>query len=197
MSGSWDAATFDRLYAANADPWDFRGSAYERAKYDATLAALPEHCGALLEVGCSIGVLTSRLAPRCTHLLALDFAEAALAQARTACAASGNVGFLQAGVPAGWPDGRFDVILFSEVLYFLAPADIEATAKHATAALTTGGVILLVNWTGPNDAPCTGDHAAELFIAGCGLAHDPVANEGTYRIDRLNKPGQRLCPCEP
>ncbi len=187
MTRSWDVATFDRLYAASADPWDFHGSAYERAKYDATLEALPARCGALLEVGCSIGVLTSRLAPRCDHLLALDFAEAALVRARIACAAYGNVDFLQAGIPAGWPPGRFDAILLSEILYFLSPADIETTAHRATAALEPGGVILLVNWTGPNDAPCTGDRAAELFIAGAQLERDVVVREATYRIDRLRK----------
>ncbi len=185
MTGSWDAATFDRLYASNPDPWDFHGSAYERAKYEATLAALPARCGDLLEVGCSIGVLTSRLAPRCDHLLALDFAAAALAQARATCAACGNVRFLQAGVPAGWPAGRFDVILFSEVLYFLSPADIETTARRAAAALTPDGTVVLVNWTGPNDAPCTGDRAAELFIKASTLKHERVAIEATYRIDRL------------
>ena len=187
MTGSWDAATFDRLYAANPDPWDFHGSEYERAKYDATLAALPARCGDLLEIGCSIGVLTSRLAPRCDRLLALDFAAAALDQARLACAAHRHVRFLQAGVPNGWPDGRFDVILFSEVLYFLSPADIDATAQRAAAALKPNGVILLVNWTGANDAPCTGDRAAELFIAGCELDHELVAREGSYRIDKIRK----------
>ena len=187
MIRSWDVATFDRLYAANADPWDFHGSTYERAKYDATLAALPARCGALLEVGCSIGVLTSRLAPRCDHLLALDFAEAALGQARLVCAGYANINFLRAGIPAGWPAGRFDVILLSEILYFLSPADIDTTARRAAAALEPDGVILLVNWTGPNDAPCTGDQAAELFIASAQLERDFAANESTYRIDRLRK----------
>ena len=187
MTGSWTAATFDRLYAANPDPWDFHGSDYERAKYDATVAARPARCGDLLEIGCSIGVLTSRLAARCDALLALDFAAAALTQARLACAAYRHVRFLQAGVPAGWPDGHFDVILFSEVLYFLSPADIAATARRAAAALRPGGLILLVNWTGPNDAPCTGDQAAELFIAHGGLGHELVAKDANYRIDKISK----------
>jgi hypothetical protein len=33
MSLSWDAAVFDRLYAQSDDPWNFSGSAYEKAKY--------------------------------------------------------------------------------------------------------------------------------------------------------------------
>ena len=34
------AATSSELYAARPDPWDFETSAYEQAKYDATIAAL-------------------------------------------------------------------------------------------------------------------------------------------------------------
>ena len=32
---------FDLLYGDNPDPWNFTGNAYEMAKYDATIAALP------------------------------------------------------------------------------------------------------------------------------------------------------------
>ena len=32
---------FDHVYQANRDPWNFETSPYERAKYAATLAALP------------------------------------------------------------------------------------------------------------------------------------------------------------
>ncbi len=63
---------FDDLYAHDPDPWQFETSAYEAAKYDATLDALPiERFASALEVGCSIGVLTARLAPRCDELLAI------------------------------------------------------------------------------------------------------------------------------
>ena len=49
---------FDRLYAERPDPWDFETSAYEHAKYDATLAALDDRRYATgLEVGCSMTVV--------------------------------------------------------------------------------------------------------------------------------------------
>ena len=34
------AESFERLYAASSDPWDYDSSPYEREKYTATLAAL-------------------------------------------------------------------------------------------------------------------------------------------------------------
>src|SRR4051812_50160637 len=65
------ARYFDELYAGERDPWEFETSAYEQAKYDATLAALPRPLYRRgLEIGCSIGVLTARLAGRCASLVA-------------------------------------------------------------------------------------------------------------------------------
>jgi hypothetical protein len=62
---SIDRAYFDTLYAADPDPWRFATSAYERDKYAASLAALPDPAyGSVLEIGCSIGVFTRQLAGR-------------------------------------------------------------------------------------------------------------------------------------
>ena len=66
---------FEARYAADPDPWDFEGSAYERAKYERTLAALGERrYASAFEAGCSIGVFTAMLADRCDELLAVDIA---------------------------------------------------------------------------------------------------------------------------
>src|ERR1039457_5637267 len=80
---SCGASHFERLYAASDDPWHFRTSPYERKKYAATLAALPSRrFASALEVGCSIGELTSLLATRCNSLIGIDIAEAPLVAAR-------------------------------------------------------------------------------------------------------------------
>lgn len=183
MSESWGASVFDRLYDRADDPWDFQSSPYEHAKYDATVAALPERRFAhALEIGCSIGVLTARLAERCDRLLALDLAEAAVARARRRCGVLPGVEIRQACIPRDWPDGAFDLILISEVLYFLSPADIAETSRLAHAALAPGGTILLVNWTGPTDTPTTGEQAATLFMGGLAA---PTVEAPRYRIDML------------
>ncbi|WP_336492371.1 SAM-dependent methyltransferase [Methylobacterium nigriterrae] len=164
--GSLPAAYFADLYAADPDPWRFATSAYERAKYAATLAALPRaRYGAALEVGCSIGVLTRALAPRCDALLALDVAEAALDQARRRCADMPQIRFAPCRVPADWPAGRFDLILLSEVVYYLDAADVGRLAERVRTALGPGGDVVLVHWTGETDYPLGGDEAAELFLA--------------------------------
>ena len=117
-----------------------------------------------LEVGCSIGEMTRLLAPRCDAVLAVDLLEQPLIAARAACADQPWVSFLRMQVPGDWPDGTFDLIVLSEVLYFLSPADIAAVADRSVDSLAPRGVVLLVNRRGRSDDPCTGEEAASLFI---------------------------------
>ena len=188
---SLDAAYFERIYGRNIDPWSFRTSPYERGKYRATLEILrrPRY-GAALEVGCSIGVFTRMLAPRCGTLLSLDASARALAEARAAGADLANVAFREAVVPAGFPEGRFDLIVLSEVLYYLSGEDLARLASRCAAALAPGGEAVLCHWLGPTDYPLGGDEAVELFIAAT-PAWRRVAGrrEAEYRLDLLTAAG--------
>lgn len=179
---------FDAAYAADPDPWNFAASPYERDKYAATLDALPRpRYAAALEIGCSIGVLTASLGPRCDALLALDVAEAALAQARARCHDLPGVRFTRAQVPGEWPEGRFDLILLSEVVYYLDAGDVAGLADRVRASLLPGGDVVLVHWTGETHYPLTGDEAADLFIRETHghLAVERQVRTGEYRLDVL------------
>ena len=189
VSGSsWDGSVFDRLYAESADPWNFIGSDYEKAKYAATLAVLgTRHFANVLEVGCSIGVLTEQLASRADHVLAVDVAQAALERAAVHCLARPQVEFRLASVPRDFPAGSFDLMLFSEVLYFLDGADIAQTARLAQERLIAGGLVVLVNWTGETNTPTNGNDAAALFqCAAPKLQRVERHVDETYRLDLLS-----------
>ena len=180
---------FDKLYAGDADPWQFETSAYEAAKYDATLAALPhERFASALEIGCSIGVLTARLAPRCDELLALDVSEQALDKARQRCRDLAHVHFEKGQIPQDWPDGRFDLIMLSEVLYYLDKDDLDRLATRVCLSLVPGGTLMMVHWLGETDYPLSGDVAVEHFTSR--LERRPVhmvrqTREAEYRLDCL------------
>jgi cyclopropane fatty-acyl-phospholipid synthase-like methyltransferase len=156
---------FDALYAADPDPWNFAASPYERAKYTLTLDAIPKpRSQSALEVGCSIGVLTCLLASRCDSLLAVDAAPAPLVEARRRCADLPSVRFEQMFVPDQWPDEMFDLILLSEVVYYLSREDVGRLATSVTNSLAPDGSVILVHWTGSTDYPLSGDEAVALFI---------------------------------
>jgi len=177
---------FDALYAANPDPWGFATSPYEAEKYAATLAALGgRRFRSALEAGCSIGVFTAMLAPFCDSLLAIDIAGAALSQAHQRCAALPHVHIENRHIPQNWPAQKFDLLVLSEILYFLTPTDIQKTAAYAHASLNPGGLVLLVNYTGQTEEPCSGDEAAEHFITAFGRQHEMIERAERYRIDVL------------
>ena len=189
--GRTSAEYFERLYARDSDPWHFATSEYERDKYAATLAALPpRRFGRAFEVGCSIGVLTRQLAGRCDVLLGADVAEGALAQARERCAGMFHVKLSRMVVPQDWPEGRFDLILFSEVLYYLGLPGLHEAAARTLDGLAPGGCVLLVNWLGPTDGACSGDEAAESFVADCAPRLVPTLQHRAerYRLDLLEQP---------
>jgi 2-polyprenyl-3-methyl-5-hydroxy-6-metoxy-1,4-benzoquinol methylase len=188
MTGSRDAEHFARLYQSNPDPWGFKTSVYEKAKYAATLSALGDgRFSSGLEVGCSIGVLTRLLAPACERMLGIDIVEAPLQEARARCAHMAHVRFERMQVPGAWPAGRFDLIVLSEVLYFLTAADIAGCADRVRSCLLPQASIVLVNWVGQTDDPTPGEAAAEQFIAAMGGALVPVqqARDEGYRLDLL------------
>src|ERR1700677_4564180 len=159
------AEHFDSLYAADPDPWNFGASPYERGKYTLTLNAMPKpRYRSALEVGCSIGVLTRSLASRCDAVVAIDAAETPLVEARRRCVDLPGVRFEQMFVPDQWPDGAFELILLSEVVYYLSPEDVARLAARVTHSFAKAGSVILVHWPGLTNYPLSGDEAAALFI---------------------------------
>ncbi|MET4108771.1 SAM-dependent methyltransferase [Hymenobacter sp. UYP22] len=182
---------FDEVYQANEDPWQFETSPYEREKYAASVAALPRaHYSTAFEIGCSLGVLTEQLAPLCGHLLAVDVAEAPLDRARQRCAHLPQVEFQLLQVPQAFPAGQFELIVVSEVGYYLSPEDLQLARQRIVQALVPGGHLLLVHWTPPvHDYPLTGDAVHEFFLQEAypfgPLASVHAERHDTYRLDLL------------
>lgn len=190
MTGaSWPRAVFERMYEHHPDPWGFGTRAYERDKYRQTLALLEgRHFHHALELGCSIGVMTARLARQCTHVLAVDVAETAIRRARRRCAGLLGVSFYRGQLPEAFPalpPHACDLIVISELLYFLAARDIARLAMQCLHVRRPGAPIILVNWTGPTDTPCHGDEAAAHFMKQC-------ATEGVRVVHARRYPGYRL-----
>ena len=186
-TGSIAPAYFEALFAAEADPWDYETSAYEAEKYAATLAALPApRFARALEIGCSIGVLTERLVDRCDALTAIDVAPAALARASERLVEHPHVRVRRAVVPDALPSGPFDLVVLSEVGYYLSRPDLLALRDRLAEAVAPGGALVLVHWTGETDYPLSADAVHGAFD---GDAWQVVTRGGTdaYRLDVLRR----------
>jgi LmbE family N-acetylglucosaminyl deacetylase len=138
---------FTDLYAGATDPWGTATKWYERRKRAVALAALPcERYGFAVEPACGTGVLTRMLADRCDQVLAFDPVTEAVRQARAATSGLPRVEIRQAELPAGLPAGPIDLVVFSEILYYLDDRDLRDTVERTVAALRPGGHVLAVHW---------------------------------------------------
>ena len=187
--GSVRTDYFERLYQAAPDPWGFATSPYEAAKYAATIGALPRaRYRAGFEVGCAIGVLTAALAERCDRLLAVDVASEALAAARRRTAAHGGVRVARMAVPEAWPDGRFDLVVISEVGYYLADAALARLAARTAVSTERGGHLVLVHYTGETDYPQSADAVHAAFLGDARAWRRLRSAPGAaYRLDVLER----------
>lgn len=178
---------FDDLYAASQDPWNFEGSFYEHRKRALTLAMLPQQrFGTVFEPGCSIGVLTAELAKRSDSVLAMDISDRALDLARSRVGQIAGVELRRGGIPEDWPGGAFDLVVISEIGYFLTPGQLAVTVQRAAASLAEGGTLLLCHWRHPNSGwPLTGDTVHEAFRDGSGLTLLSEHRETDFRIEVL------------
>ena len=168
-----DREYFDALYEKSEDPWRFRTRWYEERKRSITIAVLPqERYERGLEVGCSIGMLTELLAPRCEHLLAIDISAKAAARARARVPSGAEI--REQDVLVEFPAGEFDLIVISEVGYYWNAGDLRATLEKTYASLAPEGVLVACHWRHPvDDYPLTGDqvHTAIADLDWHRLAH--------------------------
>ena len=181
---------FEALYAARPDPWRLATSDYERAKYAATLAALPRPRYARgFEVGCAIGILTAQLGRRCDDLLAVEPVASALAEARARNADQPHIRLAPLFVPAQWPSETFDLVVLSEVVDYLGARDVAALAGRVAATTEPGGDVILVHWVGKKRRAPSGDEASDRFIAEALPAFTVLRQErnADYRLDLLRR----------
>ena len=166
-----DPGYFRDQYAACADPWGLAGRWYEARKYAVTALLPRQYHDTSFEPGCSIGVLTAMLAPRCDTLLACDAVPDAVASARARTAGLPGVRVEQRVIPGQWPAGSFDLIVLSELLYYFDDADLGQVLGLGIGSLRPGGQLLAVHWRHPApDHPRSGDEVHEDLAVHPGLA---------------------------
>jgi SAM-dependent methyltransferase len=148
---------FAEMYRAGADPWHLAERWYEQRKYALTLASLPSRrYRRAFEPGCSVGVLSELLAPRCERLLSWDRRPEAVAAAARRLEPFEGARAERGTVPEQWPDGEFDLIVLSELLYYFDAEERSWLLKAALRSLVDGGHLVAAHWR--HHVP---EHAAE------------------------------------
>jgi peptidoglycan/xylan/chitin deacetylase (PgdA/CDA1 family)/GT2 family glycosyltransferase len=188
---------------ARPDPWNYTSS-YEAEKYALTLSLLPAtRMGEALELACAEGHFTAMLAPRVERLVATDIAQRALERARARLGAPGGVEFRQLDLVTDALPGSFDLIVCSEVLYYLQDREqLRSVIQKMRNALRPGGWILTAHAFVLTDDPGVTGYdwghpfgakvIAAAFAETSGLSLQRSIVSGLYRIDlfRRDAPGQ-------
>ena len=162
------------MYSESADPWQLGDRWYEQRKYAITLALLPyaryRHA---FEPGCSIGVLTERLTTRCDHIISTDVAPAALGATHRRLVDAGRrsqVTLLRASLDEPWPPGPFDLVVLSEVCYYLQPGVLRDVLGREVRRLRSAATVVAAHWRHPvADYPINGDQVTDVIAATPGL----------------------------
>jgi peptidoglycan/xylan/chitin deacetylase (PgdA/CDA1 family)/2-polyprenyl-3-methyl-5-hydroxy-6-metoxy-1,4-benzoquinol methylase len=192
---------WDRVFS-KPDPWQYH-SQYEVTKRHHVLEMLPEcPIEEALEIGCAEGHLTELLHTRVSRLTALDISERALERAKVRCADASNITFVRSDIHEEVPNGPFDLIVCTEILYYMY--DRHALAKFVSRAverLSPGGHIVLEH---PNmvsdDRTQTGFDFNEIgtdFIASVFSAHTELEfllelKTPLYKAQQFRRSGGRV-----
>lgn len=193
---------FEAIYQSSPDPWAYSWKKsvqtalssrfYEQRKYIRTDWIIPrKRYENILEIGCSIGVFTKVLARKGEKVLGIDYSPTALNYARERCRNLPQVRLQQARVPDQFPDGRFDLITFSETAYYLSKDDFLATARRIMESLVPGGYLVMAHYRHRTDFPLPGDFAHDWLLqepeAKAQLRHVKDWRRRAYRMDLWQK----------
>lgn len=179
------ADAFEAIYRASEDPWQFATSAYEQSRYDAILGSLQRsRYDTAFEPGCSVGVLTARLAAVCRRVIATDIAPTAVALAADRCRHLDAVSVRLAGGPTDLPGAPVDLVVFSEMGYYFDALTLERYAGELAAQLIPGGEFIAAHWLGTSpDHVLHGDVVHETLLATLPLSWVQGTRHDGFRID--------------
>ncbi len=137
---------FETLFSSKADPWKYT-SPYEQVKYEQTLSLLPKkRIEKALELACAEGHFTAQLAPLVEDLIAADISQVALERTAQRCAKFNHIKYQQIDLVKDPLPGQFDLVVCSEVLYYVGSLkNLQAVSQKIADALEPGGYILIAH----------------------------------------------------
>jgi hypothetical protein len=92
-------------------------------------------------------------------------------------------------LPEEMPDGPFDLIVASEILYYYTREEMVATLRAFERELAREGVLLAVHWRRETRTyPLQGDEVHELLLRHTRLHNAKTIVEPDYRLDLFEDP---------
>ena len=131
-------------------------------------------------------MLSARLAPRCRELVCVDAAPTAVDAARRRLVDVAGVRIVLGAIPEAIPEGGYDLVVASEILYYLPPEALDATLRSLRDAMDPGASLVAVHWRPPGDErPFTAAEVHDRLRALPWLAPVSRLDTDAYLLDVL------------
>ena len=125
--------------------YDFFENTFNRGVYDGTGVAVAQLVGPadeVLECACGTGAISTFLAPMCKRLVATDFSEGMLKQARKKLAKYRNATVERADITClHYEDASFDIVIAGNVIHLLP--DPGGVMRELERVVRPGGTIVV------------------------------------------------------
>lgn len=189
---------FNQLYEQNDDPWSYADRWYEHRKRAICLSLLLyDQYEKVLELGCSNGIFSQELAERCQNLLCIDANERAVYLAQQRLSSATHVKVLQKQLPDNFPEDHYDLIVISEIGYYLTRNELLKLIDLCQKNLTDNGMILLCHWRYPIEGfELNGEKVHSLFKQEMKLGHYLSLSDKDFLIDVWTKHNNSLADQE-
>ncbi len=177
-----ESRLFVRLYFnwryRKEDPYDLKNSEYEKEKLEEAVKALrfKEKFDSALEVGCGEGRLTRRIAEKTGSALATDISDLAIGRARDTLKGLENVECRRMDLFTDRLDDTFDLVICSEVLFYLEPDQFPVAVDRIKGWVGAGGYLLLVHVRATADD----DSGIEFKKFGAKTIHETFINDPLF-----------------
>ena len=140
------------------------------------------------EPGCSVGVLTERLAARCDEVDAIDISPTAVANAQQRCTRYNNVRIQCRLLSEIDPPQNIDLLVLSEIGYYFDRAQWRLLAERLLASVVKSGTILAAHWLGHSaDHLQDGDSVHGALLSLPSMVVDWSERNENFRLDRWRK----------
>jgi cyclopropane fatty-acyl-phospholipid synthase-like methyltransferase len=180
---------FEAKYSNDEDPWNFAANPYELKRYEAIVGALgSHHYHHAFEPGCSIGVLTQRLASLCDRVEATDISPTAVTRAKARCLTLANVEIRCKSLDASTLGEGIDLLVLSEIGYYFDRNQWRILAEQLVGTVVTTGTVLAAHWLGQSDDHLQhGNSVHEVLRSIDSISLEYSEHNKGFRLDRWRK----------
>lgn len=146
LGKGWDTTDFSGRYESpEKDSWSYTSAPAHAERLQRILKALSPLSGKrVLELGCAEGFITQEIGKQSASVVACELSPLAAERTRNVCLGL-PVTVIAGDIRTCLPDGSFDLILASDVFYYLTASELSQVASTLANNASEDGRLIMAN----------------------------------------------------